>query len=209
MIAGDRYNIMNRARRVDFEFVRIRSDKWRFYKQHVEENKLKNFYLLKQAGADLNAQTIHGETPLMTAIMCSYNNMVQLLLSEGASVDYKLNPGVAAPYCDNMLGLALACDNVAAAMLLYDAGASDSTLDLLHTDQAQCVLNNTCLKRLPQLQAERPRKLLVLTRKVIRSVLGSNIRRDIVHTGLPRSMQDYVLMKGQLIAAENFANKES
>ncbi len=216
MISGDRQSIMFRARQSEeFDFDRIRDDTWRFYKQHVEENKLECFYLLKNAGADLNARTVHGETPLMTAILCCYGNMVKLLLSEGASIDDKLNPQVAPPYCDTMLGMALGCQCFESARILFDAGACDVVLD--HLNEVETVVNRrrkhgeltsqAFADYTAQMQAERPRKLGVLARKVIRSRLGTNVKRDIELTGLPSSMQDFVLMKDQLITSEQFVNR--
>ncbi len=197
---------MSRARRSEgFNFDLIRYDTWGFYKQHVEVNKLECFYLLKNAGADLNAQTVNGETPLMTAILCCYNNMVKLLLSEGASIDDKLNPQVAPPYCNTMLGMALACQCFESARILFDAGACDEVLGYLN--EVEIVINRgrkhgdltSFADYTAQMKAERPRKLVVLARKVIRSRLGTNIKRDIELTGLPSSIQDFVLMKEHLI----------
>ena len=168
--------------------------------------------MLKNAGADLNARTVNGETPLMTAILCGYSNMVKLLLSEGASIDDKLNPEVAPPYCDTILGMALACQSFESARILFDAGACDVVLDYLN--EVETVINRwrkhgeltsqAFADYTAQLKAERPRRLVVMARKVIRSHLGTNIKRDIELTGLPPSIQDFVLMKEQLISPPDF-----
>ncbi len=172
-------------------------NKWTFRNRQTEENKFKIFHLLKTSGADLNAKTYLGETPLMTSIRAHYDMMFKLLLSEGAEVDYIFHPQVAPYYSHSMLQTALGSGNVQAIHILFEAGTNDSILDNLAFPSIY-ESNKSVWNAIQMLQEQRPRKLKILCRKVIRTVLGCNIQRDISGTGLPRTLQDYVLMTEQL-----------
>ena len=151
------------------------------------------------AGADVNAESSEGETPLMTATMWHYNKMLQMLLREGAGVEGELSSQVAPVYCSSVLGLALAVHNLQAARLLFYAGASDIILDhpedipvLKDSNDSEEEAFINCIK---DLRSQRPRSLKLMSRKVIRGILGTNIRQDIHRIGLPGLMEDYVLLE--------------
>ncbi len=169
----------------------------------METSKVQIFRLLVQARADLNAETVDGETPLLTATLAQYSMFIHMLLKEGAGVKCKLKPQVAPPYCRNVFELALVAANVDAARLYFEAGADDTLLDHLDFISERRPVGDTG-ELITQLQSERPRKLKLLTRAVIRGILGDNIRRDISRVGLPKSLQEYVLMKTQLKDENDF-----
>ncbi len=177
---------------------------WYRYKFHIETSNVQIFKLLLRAGADINAQTVDGETPLMTATLAQYSMFIHMLLWEGASVECKLKSQVALPYCRNVLELALATNNVDSVRLLFEAGAQDIVLDHLNEIEPEIKLGGEMRELICQLQSERPRRLKLLCRVAIRSVLGSNIRRDVSRVGLPKSLQEYVLMKSQLKDENDF-----
>ncbi len=96
-----------------------------------------------------------------------------------------------------MLQTALGAGNVQAIHILFEAGTNDSILDNLAFPSIY-EGNKSVWNAIQMLQEQRPRKLKMLCRKVIRTVLGCNIQRDISGTGLPRTLQNYVLMTEQL-----------
>jgi ankyrin repeat protein len=49
--------------------------------------------LLIESGANINAQNILGETPLMLAIVKNYEDVIYTLLKNGAKIDIKNNIG--------------------------------------------------------------------------------------------------------------------
>ncbi len=193
-----------------FQLSRFKHVRWRFYQAHVEESKCQLLAMLLQAGADLNAQTIEGETPLMTAVLYKYPMMFHLLMREGASVDCRFKPEVAPLYCRTVFELALALNFPEAIRILFDAGAHDSVLDhlefveeinrTLHDEDTEGHLRQL----IEQIQSERPRGLKILCRKIIRSSLGQKIQENIVATGLPNVLIDYVLMKAELKEGKDF-----
>ncbi len=99
--------------------------------QEWKRAKSQVFPMLVPAGADLNAQTTEGETPLMTAVLHKYPMMLHLLLKEGASVNCKFREEVAPLYCRSAFELALAVNSPETAILLFNAGAEVSVLDHL------------------------------------------------------------------------------
>ena len=103
--------------------------------QEWKRAKSQVFPMLVAAGADLNAQTTEGETPLMTAVLHKYPMMLHLLLKEGASVDCSFKQEVAPLYCRNAFELALAVNFPEAVRILFNAGAEDTVLD--HLDVAE------------------------------------------------------------------------
>ncbi len=166
--------------------------------------------MLLQAGADLNAQTIQGETPLMTSVLYRYPMMFHLLMREGASIDCQFGQEDAPLHCRTLFELALAINFPEAVQILFNAGVEDKILD--HLEEAQDIqntLNNDNdageLKQIIQeIQNERPRRLKILCRKTIRDVLGHKIQANIRKTGLPQVLIDYVLMVKELKEAEEF-----
>ena len=86
--------------------------------------------------------------------------------------------------------MALACQCFESARILFDAGVCDKVLGYLN--EVETVINRrrkhgdltsqAFAEYTAQMKAERPRKLVVLARKVIRSCLGTNIKRDIEKT---------------------------
>ncbi len=193
-----------------FELSRFKEMYWEFYKHHVEESKCEILTMLLQAGADLNAQTTEGETPLMTAVLYKYPMMLHLLLKEGASLDCRLKPEVAPLYCRTAFELALAINFPEAVRILFDAGAHDTVLDKLEVaEDIKDTLNEERdggqLKQIvDQIQSERPRRLKILCRKTIRNSLGCKLQENISKTGLPNALIDYVLMKSDLKEGKDF-----
>ncbi len=210
LISGNRDEIMYEAReRQTFELSRFKEVYWEFYRSHVEESKSELLPMLLAAGAYLNAQTIEGETPLMTAVLYKYPMMFHLLIKEGASVDCQFKHKVAPLYCRTVFELALAVNFPEAVRILFDAGAKDTVLDHLEnaTDINETLQEEDCeeLKQLiEQLKTERPRRLKILCRKTIRTALGPRIQGDVDKTGLPPALIDYVLMKADLKEAQDF-----
>ena len=153
------------------------------------------------SGADINAESMEGETPVMTATMWHYNPMLHMLLREGASIDRQLSSQVATLYCCNVFELALAVHNFHAARLLFYAGAKDTILD--HIEEVQILrealeCNNgedTLQALIKELKSQRPRSLKIMSRKVIRDKLGKTIRRNIHEIGLPCLMEEYLLLE--------------
>ena len=188
---------------------------WTLYKNHVEENKLQILPMLLQAGADLNAQTIEGETPLMTAVLYKYPMMFHLLMREGASLEGHLKSEGIPPGCNSVFSLALAVNNVMAARILFNAGADDDIL--AHIENNWGI--NTALEKddrngklkelIEELKSRRPRTLIIQSRKVIRAILGSNIQRDVSKLGLPIRMCSYVLMEGEVKEGTDFLTVNS
>ena len=178
----------------DLQYV----ERWQLRAKHIEESKVKIFHLLKSAGADLNAKTELGETPMMTSIISHYDMMFKLLISEGANVDCSFSPGRAPLFSHSMLEVALAAGNLDVIHILFDAGVDDTILSHSGLNIFTHNGDTTSWDLVQRLNSERPRKLKILCRKVIRTVLGSNIQRDISGTTLPEQLQDYVLMSDQL-----------
>ncbi len=188
--------------------------------------------MLLAAGADLNAQTVEGETPLMTSVLYTYPMMFHLLIKEGASVDCSFKPEVAPLYCRTAFELAIALNFPEAVRILFDAGAQDNVLDHLemaeefyqlerddgeiympyyawdlriHNESHNRRLNKEHLKQMiAQLISERPRSLKILCRKTIQTCLGQRIQKNIHKTGLPDPLIDYVLMKADLKEPQAF-----
>ncbi len=160
--------------------------------------------MLLAAGADLNALTTEGETPLMTAVIYKYPMMLQLLIKEGASVDCQFKPEVAPLYCRSAFELAIAINFPEAVRLLFNAGAGDNVLDNL--DLAEDIKNTLGeednegeLKQIiEKIRSERPRRLKILCRKVLRDLLGQKIQENIRKTGLQDTLIDFVLMIAEL-----------
>ncbi len=193
-----------------FELSRFKHMYWEFYRSHVEESKCELLPMLLQAGADLNAQTTEGETPLMTAILYKYPMMLHLIIKEGASLDCRLKPEVAPLYCRTAFELALAINFPEAVRILFDAGAEDNVLDNLEVaEDIKDALNEEHdggqLKQIvDQIQSERPRRLKILCRKTIRTSLGHKLQENVSKTGLPNALIDYVLMKAELKEGNDF-----
>ena len=176
----------------------------------MEEAKRDILPILLAAGADLNAQTIEGETPLMTSVLYKYPMMFHLLMKEGATIQCQFKPEVAPLYCRTVFELALFINFPEAVRILFNAGVDNSVLD--HLEQAeniQITLNEDEdegeLKQvIEEIQSERPRRLKILCRKTIRDALGHKIQENITKTGLPQVLSDYVLMVKELKEAEEF-----
>ncbi len=216
LIAGDRWKIMHRASEsLPIYVEEIKGLSWSLYKNHIEENKLQILPMLLAAGADLNAKTIEGETPLMTAVLYKYPMMFHLLLREGASLEGQLKSEGVLPSCSDILSLALAVNNTMAARILFNAGAEDGILG--NAEENWCIMNalekddrsGKLRELIEDLRAQRPRTLMILSRKVIRTILGSNIQRDACKLGLPQRMCSYVLMVGEVKEGKDFLTVNS